>query len=276
MCLLSIYTSANIKSTEEFFEQEPEEASIRREGVLKKRVVAKDIAWRDKYVTLTDEKLLLRNEPNGEIRDTLDLRAITSVRQMIDPNRAHEIDSFRRKRERDRVFGATGQSPAGSWSGSSKGIGKMLQQTPPDVDHVDPSPEKFKTSESSASLEQVHVHDISDGKGGDQGKGEEGGAIAAGQEDAGPVNIDTEIDLGEDGCTAQANNEDERKKTGLKNAAQRIMTIMKFSKSAQDRNGKDSCMTESFRGAVGECRMTSSSTMPHLVFLCASPIPQFT
>lgn len=281
LCLFAIYTSANIKSTEAFFEQEPEEASIRREGVLKKRVVAKDIAWRDKYVTLTDEKLLLRNEPDGEIRDTLDLRAITSVRQMIEQNcsitstsRAHESDSFHRKRQRDRVFGATGQSPGGSGAspGSSKGIGKMLEPTPLDFDHADRSPEQLKPSESFASLEQVNLHDISEGKGGDHGKGEEGGAMAAGQEDAGPMNMDTEINSEGGGCTAQANDE-QGKKTGLKNAAQRIMTIMKFSKIVQDSPGKDICMPESFRGAVSECRMTSSPTMPLLSSSVHLPLP---
>ena len=69
--------------------------------MAKKRVVAKEITWRDKYITLTDTRLYIRNQSGGEIRDTLELRQITHVRTMVESNHAIAIkgsdmqDSFR-------------------------------------------------------------------------------------------------------------------------------------------------------------------------------------
>jgi hypothetical protein len=122
-----LWHSANIKSTEAFIEKEPEESSIRKEGVVRKRVVAKEITWRDKYITLTDTRLHIRNQSEGEIRDTLELRDITHVRRMVESNHAIAIkganqDSFRStgsygKKMRslsEQLWGATGMSATSS------------------------------------------------------------------------------------------------------------------------------------------------------------------
>lgn len=77
------YVSANFKSAEEFLEKEPDSEFILKEGIVKKRIVAKEISWRDKYIALTDDRLLLRNQLGGDIRDTIELRSITHVRRMV-------------------------------------------------------------------------------------------------------------------------------------------------------------------------------------------------
>lgn len=82
--LRSSCVSANIKSAEEFLEKEPDSECILKEGVVKKRVVAKEISWRKKYISLTDDRLLLRNQLDGDIRDTIELRSITHVRRMVE------------------------------------------------------------------------------------------------------------------------------------------------------------------------------------------------
>ena len=51
--------------------QAPPEDEIRKQGVLKKRCVAKKVYWAQRFVTLTNERLLLANSENGEIRDEL-------------------------------------------------------------------------------------------------------------------------------------------------------------------------------------------------------------
>lgn len=59
---------ANIKSTNEFLEEPPELESIRREGILQKRVVGKEISWNDRFITLTTEKIYIRNHSEGDIK----------------------------------------------------------------------------------------------------------------------------------------------------------------------------------------------------------------
>jgi hypothetical protein len=78
----------NITSTDAFLQEAPQEEEIVKEGMLKKRIVAKDIAWKDRHITLTTDQVLIRNEVGGEIRDALDLLDITHVRTMIERNHA--------------------------------------------------------------------------------------------------------------------------------------------------------------------------------------------
>jgi len=60
---------ANFKSTHEFLEQPPDVEYIKKEGVLSKRIVANDRhVWSERYITLTSEKMYLRNEEGGNIR----------------------------------------------------------------------------------------------------------------------------------------------------------------------------------------------------------------
>lgn len=181
---------------------------------------------------------------------------------MLEPDDAAwgQNDSFRRTgcRESERALGALVQSPSGSGAspGSSKGNGRMLQPASPSVNNTDHSRGQDKPSESCASLEDVNLRDVfSEAKRGYLEEGEEGDAKEAGQENAEPVNTDAEIASREDECTVQAKNE-QAPPAGLKNAAQRIMTMINFSKIAHNSSGKGSCMPGSFRGAVSKCRLT--------------------
>ena len=49
------------------------------QGILSKRIVAKEISWCERYITLTTEKIYIRNEKDGDIRDELSLLDITHV-----------------------------------------------------------------------------------------------------------------------------------------------------------------------------------------------------
>ena len=113
---------ANIASAHEFVSSISDEETVLKEGVLSKRVVSKDVTWKERYTTLTEErlncrneerecvyytyvyvcvhvspnthtqtllyvhtqgKIYFRNEERGGIKDTLDLLKITHVRAMI-------------------------------------------------------------------------------------------------------------------------------------------------------------------------------------------------
>ena len=62
---------------------------MQMEGVLKKRVatVGHTVEWKDRFVTMTDDKLYIRNEPNGRIGDTVALLDITQVKTMVDSSK---------------------------------------------------------------------------------------------------------------------------------------------------------------------------------------------
>ncbi|MGB1602067.1 MAG: hypothetical protein ACPIOQ_55580, partial [Promethearchaeia archaeon] len=51
------------------------------QGILSKRIVAKEISWCERYITLTTEKIYIRNEKDGDIRDELSLLDITHVQK---------------------------------------------------------------------------------------------------------------------------------------------------------------------------------------------------
>ena len=54
---------------------------------MQKRVVGKEVEWKDRFVTLTNEKMYIRNVVGGDIRDVLALLHITQVKQMAqDPH----------------------------------------------------------------------------------------------------------------------------------------------------------------------------------------------
>ena len=53
---------ANIASTHEFVSSISDEETVLKEGVLSKRVVSKDVTWKERYTTLTEERLNCRNE----------------------------------------------------------------------------------------------------------------------------------------------------------------------------------------------------------------------
>jgi len=74
---------ANILSAEDFVETASEETVVKKEGVLKKRVVAKEVSWCDRFVSLTADKLYIRNEDGGDIRDAIVLMDITYARKMV-------------------------------------------------------------------------------------------------------------------------------------------------------------------------------------------------
>ena len=76
---------ARIKSTADFMGKREMSAteSIRKQGILSKRIASKDIVWKERYVTLTDDKIYIRNEDGGQIRDTLQLLQITRVNRMV-------------------------------------------------------------------------------------------------------------------------------------------------------------------------------------------------
>ena len=67
-------TGSGVRGAEEFLkemEYRPGETQSLKEGVLKKRVVSKDILWSERYITLTAEKIFIRNTQDGEVRDTI-------------------------------------------------------------------------------------------------------------------------------------------------------------------------------------------------------------
>lgn len=74
---------ANYKSAEAFVESAPADGAVRKKGVLRKRIVGKTISWSDRYITLTAEKMYIRNTDGGNIRDVLDLLTFSHVRQMV-------------------------------------------------------------------------------------------------------------------------------------------------------------------------------------------------
>ena len=67
-------TGSGMRGAEEFLkemEYRPGETQSLKEGVLQKRVVSKDILWSERYITLTTEKIFIRNTQDGEVRDTI-------------------------------------------------------------------------------------------------------------------------------------------------------------------------------------------------------------
>ena len=123
--MVPAHDRANIKSAEEFIEREPEIECIRKEGMVKKRIVAKEIAWKEKYVSLTDDRLLLRNQPYGEIRDTIELRSVTHVRRMVESAHCAAVkgfnDSFRSDNSFKRKSSAQTSTPTFDQQASTEG-----------------------------------------------------------------------------------------------------------------------------------------------------------
>ena len=74
---------ADFESAEAFVASAPDDVTILKEGLLHKRVVSKEIFWKQRAMTLTDENIYIRNEEGGDIRDTIDLLNITHVRRMV-------------------------------------------------------------------------------------------------------------------------------------------------------------------------------------------------
>ena len=65
---------SGMRGTEAFLkelEYRPDEAKPIKEGILQKRVVSQDILWSDRYITLTTEKIFIRNTQDREVRDTI-------------------------------------------------------------------------------------------------------------------------------------------------------------------------------------------------------------
>ena len=65
---------SGMRGTEAFLkelEYRPDEAKPIKEGILQKRVVSQDILWSDRYITLTTEKIFIRNTKDREVRDTI-------------------------------------------------------------------------------------------------------------------------------------------------------------------------------------------------------------
>ena len=62
----------------------PVEEGLKKEGVLSKRVQTsrEGFEWCARYVTLTKDKLYIRNEEGGKVRDSIPLLEITSVKKM--------------------------------------------------------------------------------------------------------------------------------------------------------------------------------------------------
>jgi hypothetical protein len=58
------------------------EEVVKKEGVLQKRVLGKAAEWKDRFITLTNDKLYIRNEMGGNIRDAFCLLDITHVKKM--------------------------------------------------------------------------------------------------------------------------------------------------------------------------------------------------
>ena len=58
---------------------------------MQKRVVGKEVEWKDRFVTLTSEKIYIRNVEGGDIRDVLPLLHITHVKQMAQDAHAASI-----------------------------------------------------------------------------------------------------------------------------------------------------------------------------------------
>lgn len=123
--MVTVHDRANIKSAEEFIEREPDTECIRKEGMVKKRIVAKEIAWKEKYVSLTDDRLLLRNQPYGDIRDTINLRSVTHVRRMVESAHCAAVkgceDSFRSDVSFKRKSSAKSSTPSFDQQASTKG-----------------------------------------------------------------------------------------------------------------------------------------------------------
>ena len=63
-----------------------EKEAVIMEGVLKKRVVTvgHTVEWRDRFVTMTDDKLYIRNEQDLRVRDSIALLDITHVKTMVE------------------------------------------------------------------------------------------------------------------------------------------------------------------------------------------------
>ena len=65
---------SGMRGTEAFLkelEYRPDEAKPIKEGILQKRVVSQDILWSNRYITLTTEKIFIRNTKDREVRDTI-------------------------------------------------------------------------------------------------------------------------------------------------------------------------------------------------------------
>ena len=65
---------SGMRGTEAFLkelEYRPDEAKPIKEGILQKRVVSQDILWSNRYITLTTEKIFIRNTQDREVRDTI-------------------------------------------------------------------------------------------------------------------------------------------------------------------------------------------------------------
>lgn len=67
-----------------------EVCKVRMKGVLSKRVSGNAIDWQTRYVTLTDEKICIRQDEHGESRHAIDLLSITHVKKVLsqEPNKA--------------------------------------------------------------------------------------------------------------------------------------------------------------------------------------------
>ena len=65
-----------------------EDEVIEKEGLLQKRIVGAEIRWDDRYVTLTEKRMHIRNSKDGPIREEIDLLDITHVKAKLDDEQA--------------------------------------------------------------------------------------------------------------------------------------------------------------------------------------------
>jgi hypothetical protein len=63
---------------------------VKMKGVLAKRVSGNTIDWQNRYVTLDDEKIYIRQDEHGENRHAINLLSITHVKKVLiqEPNKA--------------------------------------------------------------------------------------------------------------------------------------------------------------------------------------------
>ena len=80
---------AAIRSTENFVPEPPHDDAIRKSGILQKRVVGAEIYWSDRYVTLTGEKIYIRNSREGPIREEIDVIDITYAQVKVEHEHAN-------------------------------------------------------------------------------------------------------------------------------------------------------------------------------------------
>lgn len=86
-------------------------SKFRKRGTLCKRVSGNSIDWQNRYVTLNDEKISIRQDEHGENRHAIDLLSITHVKKVLSQEP--------QKKALKRTFSLTAEGPNTPESGAS-------------------------------------------------------------------------------------------------------------------------------------------------------------